>query len=105
MAKAHKKPLKNSLRLKKRRDFLRLQHIGVRQVMAHFILQAGKAPDPISGSRFGFTASKKIGNPPYNLLVGLVGRAHLGKRRAGWLVLGLVGAILALLGCFVLLVS
>ena len=62
MAKAHKKPLKNSLRLKKRSDFLRLQHIGVRQVMAHFILQAGKAPDPISGSRFGFTASKKIGN-------------------------------------------
>ena len=41
---------------------MRLQHKGVRQVMAHFILQAGEAPDPISGSRFGFTASKKIGN-------------------------------------------
>ena len=62
MAKAHKKPLQNTLRLKKRSDFLFLQHKGVRQVMTHFILQAGKAPDPISSARFGFTASKKIGN-------------------------------------------
>ncbi len=62
MAKAHKKLSHNSLRLKKRADFLRLQHRGVRQVMAHFILQAGKAPDHISCSRFGFTASKKVGN-------------------------------------------
>ena len=62
MAKAQKTPLQNQLRLKKRSDFLRLQHKGVRQVMPHFILQAGKAPDCPSTARFGFTASKKIGN-------------------------------------------
>ena len=62
MAKAHKKSSQNALRLKKRSDFLRLQHKGARQVMAHFILQAGKAPDHIFNARFGYTASKKIGN-------------------------------------------
>ena len=62
MAKAHKKLSQNPLRLKRRSDFLRLQHKGVRQVMAHFILQAGVAPDPIPSARLGFTASKKIGN-------------------------------------------
>ena len=62
MAKAHKKLSQNPLRLKKRSDFLRLQHKGVRQVMTHFILQAAVAPDPIPSARLGFTASKKIGN-------------------------------------------
>ena len=72
MAKAHKKLSQNPLRLKKRSDFLRLQHKGVRQVMAHFILQAGVAPDPIPSARLGFTASKKTGN---------AGRRNRAKRR------------------------
>ena len=58
-------------RLKNRREFLFVQHNGVRQVMPHFILQAAiPAPhlSPASSAtavpqlRAGLTASKKVGN-------------------------------------------
>ncbi|MEC7208070.1 MAG: ribonuclease P protein component [Pseudomonadota bacterium] len=57
--------------LRQRRDFLFVQHNGIRQVMPHFILQAAIPPlaglcDTEAGSepqiRTGVTASKKIGN-------------------------------------------
>lgn len=57
--------------LRSRREFLYVQHNGVRQVMPHFILQAA-IPDARPGSpsahsstrhiRTGLTASKKVGN-------------------------------------------
>ena len=62
MAKAQNTIQKNMFRLKKRSDFLRLQHQGVKQVMADFILQACSSPNELADSRFGYTASKKIGN-------------------------------------------
>ena len=62
MAKAQNTIQNNSFRLKKRSDFLRLQHNGVKQVMTDFILQACRCPDELPYSRFGYTASKKIGN-------------------------------------------
>mgnify|MGYP001192620963 FL=1 len=53
--------------LQKRRDFLFVQHEGVRQVMTHFILQAAVKPpsaasQPALCYRTGVTASKKVGN-------------------------------------------
>ena len=53
--------------LRQRRDFLFVQHRGVRQVMPHFILQAAVQPSstasqPTLGYRTGVTASKKVGN-------------------------------------------
>ena len=53
--------------LRKRQDFLFVQHKGVRQVMTHFILQAAVTPDstasqPAFSYRTGVTASKKVGN-------------------------------------------
>jgi|DEB0MinimDraft_10_1074344.scaffolds.fasta_scaffold146861_1 ribonuclease P protein component len=62
MAKARNTIPNKAFRLKKRSDFLRLQHKGVKQVMADFILQACPCPDELPDSRFGYTASKKIGN-------------------------------------------
>ena len=62
MAKAQNTIQHNMFRLKKRSDFLRLQHKGVKQVMADFILQACSSPNELADSRFGYTASKKIGN-------------------------------------------
>lgn len=58
-------------RLRQRREFLFVQHKGVRQVMPHFILQAaipsgrpGSSPAASSARyiRTGLTASKKVGN-------------------------------------------
>ena len=56
-----------SCALRQRRDFLFVQHKGVRQVMTHFILQAAVKPDstasqPVINYRTGVTASKKVGN-------------------------------------------
>lgn len=56
-----------SVALRQRRDFLFVQHNGVRQVMTHFILQAAVQPSStasqsILGYRTGVTASKKVGN-------------------------------------------
>ena len=53
--------------LRQRRDFLFVQHKGVRQVMTHFILQAAVKPastasQPALSYRMGVTASKKVGN-------------------------------------------
>ena len=53
--------------LRQRRDFLFVQHKGVRQVMTHFILQAAVKPastasQPAFSYRTGVTASKKVGN-------------------------------------------
>ena len=53
--------------LRRRRDFLFVQHKGVRQVMTHFILQAAVKPastslQPALRYRTGVTASKKVGN-------------------------------------------
>ena len=53
--------------LRQRRDFLFVQHEGVRQVMTHFILQAAVKPgstalQPAFTYRTGVTASKKVGN-------------------------------------------
>ena len=53
--------------LRKRQDFLFVQHKGVRQVMTHFILQAAVKPastalQPALSYRTGVTASKKVGN-------------------------------------------
>ena len=53
--------------LRQRRDFLFVQHKGVRQVMTHFILQAAVNPastalQPALSYRTGVTASKKVGN-------------------------------------------
>ena len=53
--------------LRRRRDFLFVQHKGVRQVMTHFILQAAVKPastalQPALSYRTGVTASKKVGN-------------------------------------------
>jgi len=53
--------------LRQRRDFLFVQHKGVRQVMTHFILQAAVKPaspasQPALSYRTGVTASKKVGN-------------------------------------------
>ena len=53
--------------LRQRRDFLYVQHKGVRQVMKHFILQAAVQPSlnasqPEIFCRTGVTASKKVGN-------------------------------------------
>ena len=53
--------------LRQRRDFLFVQHKGVRQVMTHFILQAAVKPastalQPELSYRTGVTASKKVGN-------------------------------------------
>ena len=53
--------------LRQRRDFLFVQHKGVRQVMTHFILQAAvnstsTALQPGFSYRTGVTASKKVGN-------------------------------------------
>ena len=62
MAKAPYEIAKNQRRLQKRGDFLRVQHKGVKQVMSAFILQAGSSPDKLAQARFGYTASKKIGN-------------------------------------------
>lgn len=52
-------------RLPARRDFLRLQAAGHKQVTPGFILQAAPLPEGIAaprGPRVGFTASKKVGN-------------------------------------------
>lgn len=52
-------------RLPARRDFLRLQAAGNKQVTPGFILQAAPLPEGIAsarGPRIGFTASKKVGN-------------------------------------------
>ncbi len=62
MAKARNTIENKAFRLKKRSDFLRLQHKGVKQVMADFILQACSSPNDLPEIRFGYTASKKIGN-------------------------------------------
>ena len=56
-----------SVALRQRRDFLFVQHRGVRQVMTHFILQAAVQPSstasqPALSYRTGVTASKKVGN-------------------------------------------
>ena len=56
-----------SYALRQRRDFLFVQHKGVRQVMTHFILQAAVNPastalQPALSYRTGVTASKKVGN-------------------------------------------
>ena len=53
--------------LRQRRDFMFVQHNGVRQVMAHFILQAAVKPASTASQsafsyRTGVTASKKVGN-------------------------------------------
>ena len=53
--------------VRQRRDFLFVQHKGVRQVMTHFILQAAvkstsTALQPAFSYRTGVTASKKVGN-------------------------------------------
>ena len=53
--------------LRQRRDFLFVQHKGVRQVMTHFILQAALQPSstesqPALGYRTGVIASKKVGH-------------------------------------------
>ena len=53
--------------LRKRQDFLFVQHKGVRQVMTHFILQAAVKPASTASQlalsyRTGVTASKKVGN-------------------------------------------
>ena len=53
--------------LRQRRDFLFVQHKGVRKVMTHFILQAAVQPSstasqPALCCRTGVTASKKVGN-------------------------------------------
>ncbi len=48
--------------LKKRQDFLRLRH-AAKWVTPHFILQSGKHLETqVSLTRFGYTASKKVGN-------------------------------------------
>ena len=62
------KPQRHLFRaLRKRQDFLFVQHKGVRQVMTHFILQAAVKPastasQPAFSYRTGVTASKKVGN-------------------------------------------
>ena len=53
--------------LRQRKDFLFVQHNGVREVMAHFILQAAVKPASTASQlelsyRTGVTASKKVGN-------------------------------------------
>jgi ribonuclease P protein component len=68
------KPLIVSV-LRQRRDFMHVQHKGIRQVMSHFILQAVMARpssqaspfkeplfNPAVSHRIGVTASKKVGN-------------------------------------------
>ncbi len=52
-------------RLPARRDFLRVQAAGRKQVTPGFILQAAALPEGIASQRnprVGFTASKKVGN-------------------------------------------
>ena len=67
LASVHK-PQRHLFRvLRKRQDFLFVQHKGVRQVMTHFILQAAVKPastasQPAFSYRTGVTASKKVGN-------------------------------------------
>ena len=62
------KPQRHLFRaLRKRQDFLFVQHKGVRQVMTHFILQAAVKPASTASQlalsyRTGVTASKKVGN-------------------------------------------
>ena len=63
----HKPQRHFSSALRQRRDFLFVQHKGVRQVMTHFILQAAVKPastasQPAFNYRTGVTASKKVGN-------------------------------------------
>ena len=67
LASVHK-PQRHLFRvLRKRQDFLFVQHKGVRQVMTHFILQAAVKPASTASQlafsfRTGVTASKKVGN-------------------------------------------
>ena len=63
----HKPQRHFSSALRKRQDFLFVQHKGVRQVMTHFILQAAVKPASPETQlalsyRTGVTASKKVGN-------------------------------------------
>ena len=63
----HKPQRHFSSALRQRRDFLFVQHKGVRQVMTHFILQAAVKPASTASQlalsyRTGVTASKKVGN-------------------------------------------
>jgi len=50
------------LTLRRRREFLHAQKRGVKRSMAHFVLQAVQSPVGQTGSRMGYTASKKVGN-------------------------------------------
>ena len=49
-----------SLRLRKRADFLRLSHEGIKVHQSHFILIYRHTPD--GSFRFGVTVSRKVGN-------------------------------------------
>ena len=49
-----------SLRLRKRADFLRLSHEGIKVHLSHFILIYRHNPD--GSLRFGVTVSRKVGN-------------------------------------------
>jgi ribonuclease P protein component len=54
--------LRTSARIRKRRDYRRIQSDGARAVLPHFVLIfAARAPTPGAGPRLGITASRKIG--------------------------------------------
>ena len=53
-------------RIKKRADFLKVSHQGVKARMRHFtVLCARQNETPSLGTRIGFTASKRVGNAVY----------------------------------------
>ena len=55
--------LPRDFRLRKRKDYLRVQGKSERSQSAHFILLAAKQPGSIEKkARLGITASKKVGN-------------------------------------------
>ena len=52
-----------SLRLRKRRDFLRVQRRGDRVVLPNLVaVHRSGGVRPVDGPRFGLTVSKKVGN-------------------------------------------
>ena len=52
----------NMTRMKKRRDFLRVQKQGVKYIMPEFVMQACVKQKNAESTMIGFTASKKVGN-------------------------------------------
>lgn len=54
-------------RIKKRADFLKVSHLGVKSRMRHFTLLCARQNENLSlvSTRIGFTASKRVGNAVY----------------------------------------